>query len=309
MALIQESKIPYEVIVVNDNSVDDTQYILEEFRLKHANLNIIKLSQEGKLIPGKKYPLSIGIRSAKYDYLLLTDADCLPATEQWLNCFQRKFYYGCDIVLGYSPYFKKPGILNKFIRFETFHTALQYLSYALAGMPYMGVGRNLAYQKKMFLESKGFASINHVLSGDDDLFINKVATANNTTICIHQDSFTYTEPKQTFKAWYRQKKRHFTTAKFYKFHHKFLLAFYNVTLCLILPCFIVAMILYKENWIFLASIYGGFFIIRFFIQYKALKKLAEKDLWLLLFLQDFLFPLFYVIHLPNVIFKREEKWA
>jgi hypothetical protein len=131
---------------------------------------------------------------------------------------------------------KGPGALNKIIRFDTFHTALQYLSYALAGQPYMGVGRNLSYKKAVFLRNKGFSAINHVPGGDDDLFINKVATKENTAIVIDKDTFTLSDPKKNFGEWFRQKARHYTTAKYYKPRHKFLLGLYSTrifcfTLC------------------------------------------------------------------------------
>ena len=117
-----------------------------------------------------------------------------------------------EIVLGYGAYHKCPGMLNKLIRFETFHTALQYLSYALAGVPYMGVGRNLSYKKDLFIRNKGFSSINHIPSGDDDLFINKVATNKNVAVIIDPDAVTRSVPKTTWSAWLKQKSRHYTTA-------------------------------------------------------------------------------------------------
>ena len=105
---------------------------------------------------------------------------------------------GIEIVLGYGAYKKYPGILNKLIRFETFHTALQYFSYALAGKPYMGVGRNLSYRKEAFLRNKGFSAINHIPSGDDDLFINMIATKTNTAIVIDKEAHTLSEPHKTW---------------------------------------------------------------------------------------------------------------
>src|SRR6185436_19414615 len=132
--------------------------------------------------------------------------------EKVQNCYKDNV----EIVLGYGAYHKTKGLLNKLIRFETFHTALQYLSYALAGVPYMGVGRNLSYKKDLFLRNKGFASINHVPSGDDDLFINKVATKKNTKVLIDRDAITRSIPKTTWGAWLRQKARHYTTARYYK---------------------------------------------------------------------------------------------
>ena len=160
--LVQNYSSSSEVIVVNDNSLDDSKYILQELKKTFKSLNVVELTQEAKLIAGKKYPLSVGIREAKYEVLLLTDADCVPSSEHWIRKMQAGYGEKTEIVLGYGAYHKKSGLLNKLIRFETFHTALQYLSYALAGMPYMGVGRNLSYKKDLFLRNKGFAFINHI---------------------------------------------------------------------------------------------------------------------------------------------------
>ena len=174
--LVQSYPSTYEVVAINDNSLDDSKYILQELKKTFKSLHVVELTQEAVHISGKKYPLSIGIREAKHEVLLLTDADCVPASEHWITKMQDGYDDNIEIVLGYGAYHKKKGLLNKLIRFETFHTALQYLSYALAGMPYMGVGRNLSYKKSLFFKNKGFSSINNIPSGDDDLFINKAAT-------------------------------------------------------------------------------------------------------------------------------------
>ena len=181
--LVQDYTTTNEVIVVNDNSVDDSKYILAELQKTFKKLQIVDLTQEAKGIAGKKFPLSIGIKEAKHEIVLLTDADCVPASEQWMFKMQDAFSNGVEVALGYGAYTKQPGFLNKVIRFETFHTALQYLGYALAGTPYMGVGRNLAYRKNLFFRNKGFSSINHIPSGDDDLFINQVATKKKHHCC------------------------------------------------------------------------------------------------------------------------------
>src|SRR5687768_5586951 len=221
--LVQEYPSTYEVIAVNDNSVDDSKFILQELKKRFKDrLEIVELTQEAKLISGKKYPLSIGIKEAHHEVLLLTDADCVPASENWIEKMQEGYDDNVEIVLGYGGYHKRPGILNKLIRFETFHSALQYLSFALAGIPYMGVGRNLSYKRGLFFRHKGFSSINHVLSGDDDLFISLAANRKNTNIVIDPNAFTLSEPKTRFSDWVRQKNRHYTTAKYYKAVHKFL---------------------------------------------------------------------------------------
>jgi tRNA-guanine transglycosylase len=194
--LVQKYDTTHEVIVVNDNSYDDSKYLLEELKKTFRQLQVTELTQEAKMIPGKKFPLSIGIKTAKHEIVLLTDADCVPASEFWISNMQAAYNEKTEIVLGYGAYHKTHTFLNKLIRWETFHSALQYFSYALAGVPYMGVGRNLSYKKKIFFRHKGFSSHNNIPGGDDDLFINKAANSANTRINIHQDSFTLSKPVQ-----------------------------------------------------------------------------------------------------------------
>src|SRR5258706_1967739 len=275
--LVQNYTSTYEVVAVNDNSLDDSKYILEELKKTFKSLNVVELTQEAKLISGKKYPLSIGIREAKHEVLLLTDADCIPASEFWIQKMQDAYDDKIEIVLGYGAYHKRPGILNKLIRFETFHTALQYLSYALAGIPYMGVGRNLSYKKGLFFHHKGFSSINHIPSGDDDLFINKVATKYNTAIIIDPEAITRSVPKRTWIEWRKQKSRHYTTAKFYKPKHKFLLGLYVATQFLFYPLFACAIIFF--DWRLAILLLSVKLLVQGFVFYKTMKKMEEKDLW------------------------------
>ena len=304
--LVQTYPTTHEVIVVNDNSEDETKYLLEELRKTFKHLQMVNLNYEAKLIPGKKYPLSIGIKEAKHEVVLLTDADCMPATEFWLQKMQDGYSDGIEIVLGYGSYNKKPGLLNKLIRFETFHTALQYLSYALAGTPYMGVGRNLSYTKKLFFQNKGFSSLNHVTGGDDDLFINMVATKQNTNVVIDPDAVTLSEPKKTWNDWIRQKTRHYTTGKYYKPKHRFLLGLYAITHFLFYPLFAVSILF--SDWRYALAVFLLRFITQGLIFYKSMEKLNEKDLWPWWWLFDIWMFVYYLIFAPAVWKKPRKTW-
>lgn len=184
---------------------------------------MIHLREKPAGMVGKKFALAQGITAARYDHLLLTDADCCPASEDWLYHMQRKLRGPLKIGLGYGPYQKYPGWLNRFIRYETFYTALQYLSFALAGRPYMGVGRNLIYKKELFEEVGGFHKHINLASGDDDLFVQAAADANNTTLILSPSTFCYSEPERTWRSYARQKARHLTTGKHYTTINKMLL--------------------------------------------------------------------------------------
>jgi len=304
--LVQQYPSTYEVVMVNDNSLDDSKYILQELKKTFKLLNVVELTHEAKLITGKKYPLSIGIREAKHEILLLTDADCVPASEFWIQKMQDGYRDSVEIVLGYGAYHKKSGTLNKLVRFETFHTAMQYLSYALAGIPYMGVGRNLSYKKDIFIRNKGFSSINHIPSGDDDLFINKVATKRNTAIVIDPDAITRSIPQTTWSGWLKQKKRHYTTAKFYKGKHKFLLGLYFVTQFLFYPLLVVAAIFY--DWRLVLGLFALRVMLQGFIFYRSMKNLDEKDLWPWFFFLDLWMFLYYIIFAPALWKKPDKSW-
>jgi glycosyltransferase involved in cell wall biosynthesis len=186
-SILNQNYPNFEVIVVNDCSNDGTEWYLRDLSLDYKNLKIVTINDHPRFKHGKKFAVTMGIKAAQNENLVFTDADCFPESEHWLSLMQRNFDNQTDIVLGYSPYEIKGGFLNKFIRFETFYTAINYLSYALRGIPYMGVGRNLAYKKSLFFKGKGFASHMHILSGDDDLFVNQNANNFNTKIEIHPD--------------------------------------------------------------------------------------------------------------------------
>jgi glycosyltransferase involved in cell wall biosynthesis len=305
-SLLQNYSSTNEIIVVNHNSQDDTRYLLDEFKKTFKGLHIVNLEQEAIGIPGKKYPLSIGIKEAKYEILLLTDSDCVPASEFWMQKMQDGYAEGIEVVLGYSPYYNRPGILNKIIRFETFHSALQYLSYALAGMPYMGVGRNLSYKKELFFRNKGFSAVNHLPGGDDDLFINKVANKSNTQIVIDQDAFTISEPKKNFADWIKQKTRHYSTAKFYQTKHKFLLAGYSTSHFLFYPLFVASLFVF--DWRFVLALFGIRFLTQAVVYFKSMKKLNEKDLFVWWWLLDLWMFLYYLIFLPALWKKPRRGW-
>jgi len=147
--LLEQDYPEYEVVVVNDASDDDTFYLLRELADKYPRLKVVNITQNLNFFSGKKFPLSIGIKSAKYELVLLTDADCFPAGPNWIEKMQSAFSGKTEIVLGYGSYAPQPGLLNRLIRFDTLMVAVQYMSNAMIGMPYMGVGRNLAYRKSL----------------------------------------------------------------------------------------------------------------------------------------------------------------
>jgi cellulose synthase/poly-beta-1,6-N-acetylglucosamine synthase-like glycosyltransferase len=297
----------FEVVVVDDGSTDETYYVLKAMQQEHPNLQIIRLNENVNFFSGKKFPLSIGIRSAKYNNLLLTDADCCPASPHWISMMAGAFSEKNNIVLGYGQYRRKKGLLNLMIRFETLYTAMQYFGFALANMPYMGVGRNLAYSKKLFNEQKGFSKHYNLVSGDDDLFVNAAATNKNTSCVIHPDAFTLSNPHTSFRRWWKQKRRHLTTGAFYKKKHKLLLALYPLALIVFYASGVVA-IFEKNNFYFVLSLFILKAVLNSIVYKKLTEKFAEKKLFIFsLFFETILILIYGIIFTTN-IFAKQGKW-
>jgi len=279
-AILNQDYPDYEVVVVNHYEYDEeTIELLDEFSKKYDHLKVVNMGHSVSFYPGKKFPLSIGIKSAKNDILLLTDADCNVSSPNWIRNMQSGFDDQTQIILGYGPYKSQKGILNTIIRYYSYFTAIQYFSFALAKMPYMGVGRNLAYRKSLFYKNKGFISHYKVSSGDDDLFVNETATNKNVKICIHPDSFTYSIPKTTLKNWFKQKRRHLSAGRLYKKKHQILLSLYPFSLLIFYALFAYQM--FTMFWFYIVLAIFGLRLISFLIIQKTnMNKLKEKKLFL-----------------------------
>lgn len=306
--ILEQDYPNFEVIVVNDCSSDDSHYVLDRFMAKYPKLRVTTIKEDEKFSHSKKLALTVGIKAAKNEWLVLTDADCKPEGKDWLALIATNFAGDTEIVLGYGGFFSEKGFLNKLIRYDGLFIAMQYLGFALAGMPYMGVGRNLAYKKDTFFKNKGFASHSHLYSGDDDLFINEVAKKSNTKVELMRGSFTRTLAKDTYKKWENQKRRHITTSHKYKFSTKIILTgevfsrilFYSTSIALIA-------ILYYP-WVI-----AGTILVRWIIQLSIIKgvmnRLSERKLLLLSLLYDFYSLFFYSrIWLLNLINPRRSTW-
>jgi biofilm PGA synthesis N-glycosyltransferase PgaC len=297
----------FEIIVVNDRSWDGTADVLEEFEKKYENLKVVTVADGNKFIAGKKFAVTMGIKAAQYDWLVFTDADCEPASSNWLMGMQQPENDNTEILLGYSPYFKKFGILNSLIRFETFFTAVNYLSYALKKMPYMGVGRNMAYKKTLFFKSKGFAAHMHIPSGDDDLFVNANANYANTAIKINRETHVWSEPKASFITYLRQKKRHYGAGKMYKPKHRFILSI-QVIFQFLFYGFVIALSIIPATRYIALGVLGLSIIIRSFVYPRLLKRLNYGELCWWFPVLDILLFVFLVFNAILSIFVKKVQW-
>lgn len=305
--LLTQDYSVYEVVVVNHGSEDETNYLLRDLADVYKNLKIVNISQDLNFFTGKKFPLAIGIKSASYEVLLFTDADCKPGSNQWIRRMAANFTEETEIVLGYGAYEKTGSLINMLIRFDTTRIAMNYFGFARAGMPYMGVGRNMAYRKSLFFRQNGFISHYRIQSGDDDLFINKAATGKNTRIEIQPEAHTISAPKSTLDQWLRQKRRHLLTGGYYKPSHKIALGLFAVSQVMFWISAIVLLITWFQPYIVL-----GLMVLRIFSQLlitgKVMKKLSEKGfLFLVPIFELFLMAVSPFLAIANML-NKPVKW-
>jgi glycosyltransferase involved in cell wall biosynthesis len=211
--LLKQNHNTFEVILVDDRSEDETSGICGAF--SNERFRYIRIEAVPENFNSKKYALTRGIEAAEHELILLTDADCVPASFNWVTNMSSGFGEDNEFVLGFSMYKSEPGLLNMLIRFETVWTAIHYLGLALAGMPYMGVGRNMAYRKAVFKRNSGFEGIAHLTGGDDDLLINRYGNAKNCAVIIGKEATTWSVPKKTWRSFFIQKRRHLSAGRHY----------------------------------------------------------------------------------------------
>ena len=320
-ALLTQDWPEYEVIVVDDGSEDETRAVIERFMVHDPRLHMTFVPYGARVGSTKKLALTLAAKASKYEYLLLTDADCVPESNQWIREMMGGFRGNTDrntsIVLGFSPYFEEEGHVNRLVRYDTLFNGLHYLGAALCGHPYMGVGRNLAYKKSLFFESGGFTQLMNNNAGDDDLFVNHVATKANTAVVLSRESYVWSLAKKTLKEWWLQKRRHVSVSPYYRSETKFRLALEPMTRGLFYAVWLYAMWVYRpsdlqisiSNGLFLLTIL--LFVTRWIVQTSIINTSARRMglkrfsmfsvLWF-----DIVLPLVNLWML--VVPKRQSKW-
>lgn len=305
--LLRQEYPEFEIIIVEDRGNDDSFDFLYEATKHHNKLRVVQVKNKPEHINGKKYALTLGLKAAKHEWVLLTDADCRPGSKQWIKEMSNHFSKDTAIVIGFSPYQKAKGLLNSFIRYEGLLTAIQYLGMAIMGKPYMGVGRNLAYRKNLFLENKGFKSHLSITGGDDDLFVNQLGNKKNTAVAIGVSTLVYSKPKTTWEQFYFQKLRHLSVGKQYKAIDKLNLGLFNLSLIgtwlLIIPAVMYSPLFYIPLGVFLLRI-----CLLTLLAHKASRKLGESfGAWKVFFL-DFIFVIYYLVIGLQALHSNKVRW-
>jgi glycosyltransferase involved in cell wall biosynthesis len=303
--LLNQKYKEFEIVIVNDHSTDETEKFLNQ--IQSPKLRVVHFTNDKKF-EGKKEALSLGIEKAKYDWVLLTDSDCIPQSDYWiLSMMNAQNNQNNDVVLGIGYYEQKNSLLNKIIQYDTLLIAIQYLSFAKINQAYMGVGRNIAYKKSVFTTVNGFKKHEHITSGDDDLFIQTLPQSTNIGIQLDLAGSTISEAKNTFKDWLNQKSRHLSTGFKYKTSHLFLLGLFQLSIILF---YLTPLFLITSNHLINYTI--AIIVLKYFIQIQIFHKISLKvkynrfNLFFLPF--EFLWVLLGFVQMMYKLTLRKKTW-
>lgn len=314
--LLSQDYPEYEVIVVDDESEDNSLIVLEQYARQYPNFYHTFVPQGARVISSKKLALTIGIKAAHYDYILLTDADCRPESRNWIREMMKGYdHESTEMVIGFSPYFERETLLSGLISYDTLFNGLQYMGMARAGHPYMGVGRNLSYRRSTFFNNQGFQGLLDVRAGDDDLFVNKVTTnyrkrnhrKSNVNVVCNPDALTWSAPKTTWKQWMQQKQRHLSVSNKYTSLNKFRLTIEPFTRGMIYILLLVALSL-GSHMLMATTIMLWFIrlLIMLFVINRAAYKLQLGRFSLEIILYDILLPIVTLYLLTVNTFRKQK---
>lgn len=295
MPLLLQQKYPsFEIVLADDGSDDGTATLIQQY----PDLTYVRIPPEEKVGLGKKYALQKGIDAAKNEIILLTDADCRPASVYWLTEMTNPLQDGKDIVLGISPYRTPHSLLGALVAYETAQTALQYTGYAIAGMPYMSVGRNVCYRKTLLQTKRWNAQELNIASGDDDLMIQSLANGQNTTVCFSPSGYTYSKSAATFREWFRQKLRHYESGALYQLKHQWLLGSVLIARTiayLLFICIGIAGLISGDFPSLFWPVFWGYTLLLTITQGLLHNMLSLNKYWPLALFFDFLYFIFTVV--------------
>lgn len=304
--LLAQDHPEFEIIIVEDRCNDGTYDYLYQQTQQHERLRMVRVVHKPEHIQGKKFGLTLGIKAARYEWLVFTDADCRPSSKHWLYRMTECYDDKTQIVLGFSPYQKSNTWLNALIRFESLLTGILYIAFARLGNPYMGVGRNLAYTKSLFLNNKGFHEHQEVVGGDDDLFVNRWANRFNTTTVTGADAITLSKPKARWRDFLHQKLRHLSVGKYYRFSDKLLLSLFSFSW--LLTWFLLPAIYFTPYpWLILSLFLGRWISLSIVMHLGSRQLGGTVEIWKIPVL-DIIFTFYYLVTGLRALVVKRVKW-
>ncbi|BDD10485.1 glycosyl transferase family 2 [Fulvitalea axinellae] len=308
-ALYVQNHNDFEIIVADDRSTDGTgDWLRQEIPKSRGRLRSVRVDETPSHIDHKKFAVTMAVKAARHERMLFTDADCRPASENWVAGMASKFDKGVDFVIGYCQYQRRRGLLNALIRFETMMSGLLYLGFARAGNPYMAVGRNMAYRKSVFLANNGFGKLQGITGGDDDLLVNKLANRKNARVATGKDVAVLSVPKTTWRGFGRQKTRHLSVGKYYKTTDRIALGIFYLSIIIFWSSFITLLSATHELY-WVAGGYSVVMLVTTAVWGMAAKRMPDDfRVWKIPVL-DFLFPVYYILIGLRAFFSKKVQWS
>lgn len=292
LGLFLEQDYPeFEVIVVNDASTDDTQYVLKAFSKLYPRLNVVNIVENVNKFKGRKFPISLGVKAAKHDRIILAGADCVPSGFDWLKSIVGGFSGGKELVLGYVALSNAKSLAGKIMQYDNVTTTMNYMGLGLSGLAYRGNGKNLAFSKNLFFSVGGFTKHYNYTLGEDDIFVSQVATRRNTTVVLSKESVLSCSAKKKYRTWKDEKKRRLSIHKFRGIFPRTLLSTVPLTTFLIyIGVIISALCAFPYQYLIAALAIK--FIIQTVAYLKACRHLNVKAIFLFAPLFELYFLLF-----------------
>ena len=228
--LLEQQYSFYEIVIVNDRSRDENSLqAIREYKDRYPNIKLVDLSTAVSTSRGKKMAISMGVKCATYDHILLTAPNCKPNSRQWLSKMAQNFQFQQKIVLGYNTYEKKKGIYSHFLLYDNLIGAVQYFAHALMHSTYRGDLNNLAFVRPLFYKQNGFIAYNHLLYGEEDIFVHRASTPNNVAVEYDPDAATLQQHTPSYGYWRLHKVSLFFTRKYNSMKNRLLLSGYELT--------------------------------------------------------------------------------
>ena len=294
-SLLEQQYSFFEIVIVNDRSRDENSLqAIREYKDRYPNIKIVDLSTAVSTSRGKKMAISMGVKCATYDHILLTSPSCKPASQQWLSNMAQNFQFQHRIVLGYNTFEKKKGIYNHFLHYDNLMGAVQYFSHALMHSTYRGDLNNVAFVRPLFYKQNGFIAYSHLLYGEEDIFIHRASTPNNVAIEFAPEAVTLQQHSPKYGYWRLHKVSLYYTRKFNSLKNKILLGGYELTNILFYALLSLSIVAFLHLPLLL-YITAGIAVLRIASLYVvmgiAAKKLQEKTVIPFLLFYDLLFAL------------------
>lgn len=189
----------FEVVVIDESSTDETSDVLKRFKNKYANLYTTFIPASSHYLSRRKLSLTIGVKAAKYEWLIFTGSDCRPASDQWLETMAS--HCNGDLILGETRYEEEA---SDYVRLDNIKSWFRQLRAAQKSTAYAYSGRNLAMRRELFMKNYGFLKNLKYLRGEYDFIANEYSTPYNTETAT-EDEARIIRDAPTSKGWINDK--------------------------------------------------------------------------------------------------------